>query len=324
MKEYESVHSEIYLQLKLGFVFLQNWTVNRWVFIRQLFISDENIRFYTSRWNLLLDFHLTSKKEMSPQNRLFLMYLMAIFYIFAGVMHFVNPDFYLSMMPRYLPFHLQLVYLSGLVEILCGLLLFSRKTQVFGAWLTIALLIAVCKWILKSNFSFEQFSAIQLDPANIQMTQNYWSEDKPGKFVTLLRLPFQFVFIYWAYQYTTPLERQKSNWLFVNRFDKEQNSFWFFYLKKKKIWFSYGFIFTLWLVFLNFNNPFRYRLGNDSMKEIRQFIEIIEPFAFWSRWPLTKVCIASSSELNGPCMISTDILCFRGIFSGKRCPWLCI
>lgn len=73
-------------------------------------------------------------------------YVMAAFYIFAGVMHFVNPGFYLAMMPRYLPFHHELIILSGIVEILCGLMLIFAKTQSYGAWFTIALLIAVCKF----------------------------------------------------------------------------------------------------------------------------------------------------------------------------------
>ena len=75
----------------------------------------------------------------------FLRFLMAAFYIIAGVMHFLKPGFYLEIMPRYLPYHLELVYLSGVCEIVCGLLLFSTRTQTLGAWLTIALLIAVCK-----------------------------------------------------------------------------------------------------------------------------------------------------------------------------------
>ncbi len=79
--------------------------------------------------------------------RLLLMYSMAILYIIAGVLHFIKPEFYLRIMPRYLPYHLELVYLSGLCEIICGLLLFFKRTQKFGAWLTIALLIAVCKFI---------------------------------------------------------------------------------------------------------------------------------------------------------------------------------
>lgn len=33
-------------------------------------------------------------------------FLLAIFMIVAGIMHFVNPEFFLKIMPPYLPFHL--------------------------------------------------------------------------------------------------------------------------------------------------------------------------------------------------------------------------
>jgi hypothetical protein len=42
-----------------------------------------------------------------------LKYLLAVFFVFAGANHFRNPDFYLAMMPPYLPWHVPLVYLSG-------------------------------------------------------------------------------------------------------------------------------------------------------------------------------------------------------------------
>lgn len=70
-------------------------------------------------------------------------YLLAIFMVGAGSIHFINPDFYLTIMPRYLPFHLELVYLSGFCEIALGLLLLIPRFSRFAAWGIIALLIAV-------------------------------------------------------------------------------------------------------------------------------------------------------------------------------------
>ena len=60
----------------------------------------------------------------------FFLILLSIFMIFAGINHFRDPNFYLKMMPPYLPFHTELNYLSGLVEILCGVLLLIPKTKV--------------------------------------------------------------------------------------------------------------------------------------------------------------------------------------------------
>jgi uncharacterized membrane protein len=39
--------------------------------------------------------------------------IMSLLYIAAGVNHFINPGFYLKIMPSYLPFPVELVYLSG-------------------------------------------------------------------------------------------------------------------------------------------------------------------------------------------------------------------
>ena len=83
---------------------------------------------------------------MPTSLRLMFMYIMGLFYIVAGTLHFIIPQFYVSIMPRYLPYHLELVYISGICEIICGLMIFFKRTQVLGAWLTIALLIAVCKF----------------------------------------------------------------------------------------------------------------------------------------------------------------------------------
>jgi uncharacterized membrane protein len=115
-----------------------------------------------------------------------LLYFMAAFYVFAGVNHFRVPEFYVAIMPPYLPWHLELVYLSGVAEIMCGIGLLIPRTRVLAAWATIALLIAVF-------------------PANIHVAVN--NVVMPGQTEGLgiwnwVRLPFQFLFIAWAWWYT--------------------------------------------------------------------------------------------------------------------------
>ena len=70
-------------------------------------------------------------------------FLLALFMVGAGTMHFIKPDFYLNIMPPYLPLHLELVYLSGVCEIALGLLLLVPRFSRVAAWGIIALLIAV-------------------------------------------------------------------------------------------------------------------------------------------------------------------------------------
>jgi len=71
-------------------------------------------------------------------------YLLAIFFVGAGVMHFVSPDFYVAIMPPYLPWHLPLVWISGGFEILGGIgVLFPHPLRRWAGWGLVALLVAV-------------------------------------------------------------------------------------------------------------------------------------------------------------------------------------
>jgi uncharacterized membrane protein len=109
-------------------------------------------------------------------------YLLALFMVGAGTLHFINPDFYLKIMPPYLPLHMELVYLSGFCEIALGLLLLVPRVSRFAAWGIIALLLAVF-------------------PANIYVYQHQDVLPAPP-IMHLLRLPLQGVFILLAYWHT--------------------------------------------------------------------------------------------------------------------------
>lgn len=60
--------------------------------------------------------------------------VLALFLIFGGVQHFLKPDFYIPFVPKFLPFTMAIIYISGVVEILFGLLLFIKKYATIGAW----------------------------------------------------------------------------------------------------------------------------------------------------------------------------------------------
>ncbi len=112
-----------------------------------------------------------------------LKFIFAFAFIAGGVFHFIKPKLYLSIMPPYLPWHLALVYLSGVAEVILGLLLLFPSTQALAAWGLIALLIAVF-------------------PANVHMALNS-TEFTPLKPIFLwLRLPLQAVLIAIAYGFT--------------------------------------------------------------------------------------------------------------------------
>ena len=105
---------------------------------------------------------------------------MAFLYVVAGINHFVDPNFYLQMIPDYLTFPKLLIILSGVAEIFLGLLLLIPKTQKFAAQGLILLLIAIF-------------------PANIYMFQKGSSYFPFSDLSLLLRLPAQVVLISWAY-----------------------------------------------------------------------------------------------------------------------------
>lgn len=67
-------------------------------------------------------------------------------FIGAGVNHFANAEFYLAMMPPYLPLHKELVFLSGLAEIALGVLLLVPETRRL-ARLPIQLVLIGCVWV---------------------------------------------------------------------------------------------------------------------------------------------------------------------------------
>ena len=70
-------------------------------------------------------------------------YIFAFLLILAGILHFIKPKLYLKIMPTYLPAPFILVILSGIAEIICGILLLFSGTTNLGAYLTIALLLSL-------------------------------------------------------------------------------------------------------------------------------------------------------------------------------------
>lgn len=107
-----------------------------------------------------------------------------LFGLFAvsGVLHFVIPDPYASIVPKPLPYKRELVYVSGVAELGCAALLTRPDTRRLGGILSFGLLLAVF-------------------PANIQMTiTTCQSRETPlwWKIATVLRLPLQIPPLKWA------------------------------------------------------------------------------------------------------------------------------
>lgn len=115
-------------------------------------------------------------------------YLLAGFMVIAGITHFLNPAFFLKIMPPWLPLHSELVFVSGVAEVLLGVALLLPRYSRLAAWGIMALLLAVF-------------------PANIYLYQNQQILPAPPV-LHLLRLPLQFVFLLWAFWHTGPQEQE--------------------------------------------------------------------------------------------------------------------
>ncbi len=103
------------------------------------------------------------------------------FFIFAGLMHFVIPRTYESIVPDALPAKRALVYASGVAEIAGGVgVLHPRTRQAASRW-SVATLLAVF-------------------PANVHMALHPERYPVPGGRAALLaRLPLQAFAIAWAH-----------------------------------------------------------------------------------------------------------------------------
>ena len=106
--------------------------------------------------------------------------IMTLFYIMAGTNPFINPDWYVRIVPPILPFKTAIVYISGILEIILGTLLIFPKTRFIASWGLILLLVAVY-------------------PANIYVALTNGEVMDTTPLIAWGRLPFQFVFIGLAY-----------------------------------------------------------------------------------------------------------------------------
>ena len=117
---------------------------------------------------------------MKSKIKTFSIIIMTLFYIMAGTNHFINPDWYIRIVPPILPFKTAIVYISGILEMILGTILIFPKTRVIASWGLILLLVAVY-------------------PANIYVALTNGEAMDTTPLIAWGRLPFQFIFIGLAY-----------------------------------------------------------------------------------------------------------------------------
>ncbi|QQR81292.1 MAG: DoxX family protein [Deltaproteobacteria bacterium] len=106
--------------------------------------------------------------------------LLSLLLISAGCLHFLNTEFFLKIVPPYIPAPLWMVWISGVSEIILGIALQIPKISKISSWAIILLFIAVF-------------------PANLHMYLRPERFPDIPRLGLLLRLPIQGVLIAWAY-----------------------------------------------------------------------------------------------------------------------------
>jgi len=116
---------------------------------------------------------------------------MSAMYITIGVKHFSDPIYFVNITPPFVPFKEGAVYITGIIEILAGVMILFKRSRAQGAYLLIFLLIIVF-------------------PANIYLYISELPRDLLGitKNQALMRLPFQIpllILAYWHSQSNPPV-----------------------------------------------------------------------------------------------------------------------
>ncbi|MCE2855775.1 MAG: hypothetical protein LW606_08770 [Ilumatobacteraceae bacterium] len=130
---------------------------------------------------------------MDNEQRDVLAIIIGAFLLFAGIMHFANPTFFNDIVPPWLPpSEAFWTYVSGIAEIIVGVLIVRRSTRRLGALAAIWLFIAVY-------------------PANLYMAWDWRDRPFNEQLVSYGRLPFQFLFIWLAWRVSTR-DRQRVDY----------------------------------------------------------------------------------------------------------------
>lgn len=134
---------------------------------------------------------MTSNLSTPPRLKEIFRVILSVSIIVVGITHFVKPIEYASIVPPQFGDRFAMVYISGFFEILGGIGLLIPLVSVAAAWGLIALFIAV--------FPANIYQAIHSIPIEgiPHHPLFYW-----------FRLPFQAVFIAWAWWYTRKPEEQ--------------------------------------------------------------------------------------------------------------------
>ncbi len=119
-------------------------------------------------------------------------YIMSLLYIIVGIKHFTDPNFFIYIIPDYINWKYEAVYISGFVEVILGLLLIFKKSRKLASYGLILLLIAVF-------------------PANVYLYESEIAQQSLNisKNQALIRMPFQIPLILIAFWHSKEKHSKK-------------------------------------------------------------------------------------------------------------------
>lgn len=118
--------------------------------------------------------------------------LLAGLFAVSGTIHLVKPEFYEPLMPSWVPAHREVIYGSGVAEILLAAGLAVPATRCAAGWGSVVLLLAVF-------------------PGNIKMTLDAFETDNTGMQVgSAARLPLQLPLLWVAYRAARPRSPERA------------------------------------------------------------------------------------------------------------------
>ena len=103
---------------------------------------------------------------------MFQLYLMGIIYAILGVLHFTNTGFYRPLMPKFMPSHDLLIYLSGVAEIILGIGVLFPQSRNLALWGIILMLLVffncTCKHVVPIKQTWHSTLGVEFkNPASV-------------------------------------------------------------------------------------------------------------------------------------------------------------
>ena len=130
---------------------------------------------------------------LNTNYKFFTILVMSFMYVFIGIKHFTDPQYFIGITPPQIPFKKFAVYFTGILEIIGGFMILNQKTRKIGAHTLMFLLIIVF-------------------PANIYLYLSEAAQQLLGinKADALIRMPFQIPLLLLAYWHS---KENHSKWV---------------------------------------------------------------------------------------------------------------